>query len=83
MRISEGSHLQLIRGGYPRFTWAFHDNEEIGPKMLSRIAKLTGLKVGDSQYSIRFWREGEKTRHEVLMGDPALVQIRRYGDTFA
>jgi len=46
-RISEGSHRQLIREGYPRFTWAFHDSEEIGPKMLARIAKRTGLKPED------------------------------------
>lgn len=46
-RISEGSHLQLVREGYERFTWAFHDNEEIGPKMLARIAKKTGLTPRD------------------------------------
>jgi predicted RNA binding protein YcfA (HicA-like mRNA interferase family) len=47
VRISEGSHTQLIREGYQRFTWAFHDNEEIGPKMLARIAKKTGLSPED------------------------------------
>lgn len=46
-RISEGSHRQLIREGYDRFTWAFHDGEEIGPKMLARIAKRTGLRPED------------------------------------
>jgi len=46
-RISEGSHRQLIREGYERFTWAFHDGEEIGPKMLARIAKRTGLRSED------------------------------------
>ena len=46
-RISEGSHRQLIREGYPRFTWAFHDGEEIGPRMLARIAKKTGLRPED------------------------------------
>ena len=38
---------QLIREGYARFTWAFHDGEELGPKMLARIAKQTGLKPED------------------------------------
>jgi hypothetical protein len=47
VRISEGSHAQLIREGYERFTWAFHDGEEIGPKMLARIAKKTGLRPDD------------------------------------
>jgi hypothetical protein len=27
--------------------FAFHDNEEIGPRMLARIAKKTGLKPED------------------------------------
>jgi hypothetical protein len=29
------------------YTWAFHDSIEIGPKMLARIAKHTGLKPED------------------------------------
>ncbi|MGB2633864.1 MAG: type II toxin-antitoxin system HicA family toxin [Candidatus Acidiferrum sp.] len=41
------SHLQLTRPGYNDFTWAFHDSEEIGPKMLARISKHTGLKPED------------------------------------
>ena len=27
--------------------FAFHDGEELGPRMLARIAKHTGLKPGD------------------------------------
>jgi hypothetical protein len=27
--------------------FAFHDNDEIGPKMLARMAKVTGLKPED------------------------------------
>jgi predicted RNA binding protein YcfA (HicA-like mRNA interferase family) len=48
-RISKsGSHKQLEHPDYPyEFTWAFHDSEEIGPKMLARIAKQTGLKPED------------------------------------
>jgi predicted RNA binding protein YcfA (HicA-like mRNA interferase family) len=48
-RIStSGSHKQLQHPNYPyEFTWAFHESEEIGPKMLSRIAKRTGLKPED------------------------------------
>ncbi len=42
-----GSHGQLEREGWPDFTWAFHDNEEIGPVMLKRIAKRTGLTPDD------------------------------------
>jgi hypothetical protein len=31
------------RSGSPDFVFAFHDSDEIGPKMLARIAKHTGL----------------------------------------
>ncbi len=27
--------------------WAFHDGEELGPKMLARVAKRTGLVPED------------------------------------
>jgi len=42
-----GSHRTLVRDGYPDFVFAFHDGEEIGPRMLSRIAKNTGLQPSD------------------------------------
>ena len=32
---------------YPDYVFAFHDGEEIGPRMLSRIAKHTGLQPDD------------------------------------
>ena len=41
------SHIQLTHATRGEFTWAFHDAEEIGPKMLARIAKHTGLKPED------------------------------------
>ena len=48
-RISKsGSHKQLEHPEIPyEYTWAFHDGEEIGPKMLAKIAKRTGLKPED------------------------------------
>lgn len=39
-----GSHRILCREGWPDYLFAFHDKEEIGPRMLSRVAKHTGLK---------------------------------------
>ena len=42
-----GSHLKLTRPGYANYIWAFRDSDEIGPKMLSRIAKHTGLTPED------------------------------------
>jgi predicted RNA binding protein YcfA (HicA-like mRNA interferase family) len=42
-----GSHKVLERVGWPDYVFAFHDNDEIGPRMLSRIAKHTGLQPDD------------------------------------
>lgn len=42
-----GSHKTLARDGWLDFVFAFHDNDEIGPKMLSRISKNTGLTPKD------------------------------------
>ena len=42
-----GSHRVLQRPGTPDFVFAFHDSEEIGPRMLSRIARATGLTAKD------------------------------------
>ena len=42
-----GSHRVLERAGWPDYVFAFHDRDEIGPKMLSRIAKHTGLTPDD------------------------------------
>ena len=41
------SHRVLSRTGWPDFVFAFHDGEEIGPRMLARIAKRTGLTPKD------------------------------------
>jgi predicted RNA binding protein YcfA (HicA-like mRNA interferase family) len=42
-----GSHKILNRPGDSNYAFAFHDREEIGPRMLARIAKHTGLKPED------------------------------------
>lgn len=42
-----GSHRTLQRQGWPDVVFAFHDNEEVGPRMLARIAKQTGLSPHD------------------------------------
>jgi predicted RNA binding protein YcfA (HicA-like mRNA interferase family) len=42
-----GSHKTLMRPGWPDFVFAFHDSDEIGPKMLARISKHTGLTPDD------------------------------------
>ena len=44
---SSGSHKTLAKPGLTDYVFAFHDRDEIGPKMLARIAKHTGLKPED------------------------------------
>ena len=47
LKRQTGSYRTLARDGWPDFVFAFHDNEEIGPRMLTRIAKRTGLTPDD------------------------------------
>lgn len=47
IKRQSGSHRTLSRPGWPDFVFAFHDDEEIGPRMLARIAKHTGLRPED------------------------------------
>lgn len=47
VKRQSGSHQILEREGFDDYIFAFHDGDEIGPKMLTRIAKKTGLKPED------------------------------------
>jgi predicted RNA binding protein YcfA (HicA-like mRNA interferase family) len=47
LKRSSGSHRTLARQGWPDYVFAFHDSDEIGPRMLARIAKRTGLTPDD------------------------------------
>jgi predicted RNA binding protein YcfA (HicA-like mRNA interferase family) len=47
IKRQSGSHKTLSRDGWQDYIFAFHDSEEIGPKMLARISKHTGLKPED------------------------------------
>src|SRR5580704_12422256 len=42
-----GSHRILQRADSPDYVFAFHDGDEIGPRMLARIARHTGLTPND------------------------------------
>ena len=39
VKRQSGSHKTLSRQGWPDFVFAFHDRDEIGPRMLARVAK--------------------------------------------
>jgi predicted RNA binding protein YcfA (HicA-like mRNA interferase family) len=47
VKRTSGSHKTLARDGWSNVIFGFHDSEELGPKMLARIAKQTGLKPED------------------------------------
>jgi hypothetical protein len=72
-----GLHRVLARQGWPDYVFAFHDGDDIGPAMLARIAKHTGLgrmicnlmsnnAQGPIEMDVRgrMAREGSPRRHE-------------------
>ena len=42
-----GSHRTLAREGWPDLVFAFHDDEELGPRILARVGKQSGLQPED------------------------------------
>jgi predicted RNA binding protein YcfA (HicA-like mRNA interferase family) len=52
-RQSGGSHKVLERAGWPDVVFAFHDGDEIGPRMLVRVAK----KLLCRSWQLRLWTE--------------------------
>lgn len=47
LKRQSSSHRTLAREGWPDYVFAFHDGDEIGPRMLARVAKHTGLTPDD------------------------------------
>lgn len=47
MKRQTGSHRTLARAAWDDVVFAFHDDEELGPRMLARISKRTGLRPED------------------------------------
>lgn len=47
IKRQKGSHKVLERSGYADYVFSFHDGDEIGSKMMARIAKKTGLRPED------------------------------------
>lgn len=42
-----GSHRTRVRMGWPNYVFAYHDGEELGPRILVKIATHTGLSPND------------------------------------
>lgn len=47
VKRQSGSHRVLAREGWADVVFAFHDNVEVGPRALARLAKVTGLRPED------------------------------------
>lgn len=47
IKRTSGSHKVLERTGWPDVVFAFHDRDEIGPRMPARPSKVTGLTPQD------------------------------------
>ena len=47
IKRTTGSHKVLQRTGWLDVVFAFHDRDEIGPRMLARLSKVTGLTAED------------------------------------
>jgi predicted RNA binding protein YcfA (HicA-like mRNA interferase family) len=47
IKRTTGSHRVLARPAWPDYVFAFHEDVEIGPVMLKKIAKHTGLTPDD------------------------------------
>ena len=52
----------------------------IDPALPAWLPDLTvmDLRVGEQNFDLRFWRDGEKTRYDVLKGDQGAVEHRSY-----
>ena len=47
VKRQSGSHRVLQRSGWSDYVFAFHERDDIGPRMLARLAKHTGLSPDD------------------------------------
>ena len=47
VKRQSGSHKLLAREGWPDYEFSFHDNAELGRRILSRIARHIGLQPED------------------------------------
>lgn len=47
IKRESGSHKTLARDDWPDIVFAFHDGDELGPRILARLSKQTGLTPDD------------------------------------
>jgi glycogen debranching enzyme len=82
---SAGSAFMLLQAMLGLVQDAPNGRLYVDPDLPDWIADVTlaDLSVGSSAFSIRFWREGDVTRHEVISGDANKVQRQPFGDAIA
>ena len=76
-----GSVFTLLRTMLGFVPDARHGKLYVDPELPSWLPDLTvlDLRVHSHIFDIRFWREGEETKFEVLRGDPTLIERSRMG----
>ena len=73
--------LQAILGFLPDAPRGKLYVDPVLPPWLPDLTVLD-LHVGQHQFDIRFWRDGDETQFEVLRGDPQAVGRRHFGELF-
>ncbi len=76
-----GSAFALLQAMLGLVPDAVHGKVFIDPTLPPWMPEVTirSLTLGKQDFSIRFWRDGDVNRHEVLCGDPAMVEQRSFG----
>ncbi len=76
-----GSAFALLQAMLGLVPDAVHGKVFIDPALPPWMPEVTirSLTLGKQDFSIRFWRDGDVNRHEVLSGDPAMVEQRSFG----
>jgi hypothetical protein len=81
VKRQSGSDRVLSRGGLPDYVFSFHDGEELGPRILARVASIrdcvprtcSGSERGELPQEVRFGQE-----HHVRDLDDLNELKRRY-----
>jgi len=73
--------LQAILGVVPDAPRGRLYVDPLQPRWLPDLT-LLDLHLGHRRFDIRFWRDGDETKLEVLKSDPKAVEHRRFGALF-
>ena len=76
-----GSVFSLLRAMLGLVPDARDGKLYVDPELPAWLPDLTvsDLRVHQHRFDIRFWRDGEDTKFEVLRGDPSMIERSRFG----